>query len=259
MSDAAPTAESAAMDLLDRIANALPENLRADYYREMRHLSSLPESDEMLRILRVMQFLTVVTEQVPDRIVSERERLDALFAEASAYHRDLDRRLSQLPSAIAEGISPETIAARINESLRQQFEKSTIPQTAGALSVVAGEAKRVTAELDRAAKDASQALVDTQQATRRMESSVSEAASTARRAAGELARVISQDYKWSALNLGVWTAMAALIVGVAIGWMAHSFIRSEPVQTRVAAPVVATQPVQPPPQSTVRTKHHAVR
>ena len=43
-------------DLIDRIANALPAEVRADYYREMRHCRSLPENDEMLRILRAMQF-----------------------------------------------------------------------------------------------------------------------------------------------------------------------------------------------------------
>ena len=39
-------------DLIDRIANALPAEVRADYYRELRHCRSLPENDEMLLILR---------------------------------------------------------------------------------------------------------------------------------------------------------------------------------------------------------------
>ena len=52
-------AERSEPDLIDRIANALPEEVRADYYREMRHCRTLPENDEMLRILRAMQFLTL--------------------------------------------------------------------------------------------------------------------------------------------------------------------------------------------------------
>ena len=32
-------------DLIDRIANALPEEVRADYYREMAHCRALPETD----------------------------------------------------------------------------------------------------------------------------------------------------------------------------------------------------------------------
>ena len=41
-------------DLIDRIAKALPAEVRADYYRELMHCRSLPENDEMLRILSVM-------------------------------------------------------------------------------------------------------------------------------------------------------------------------------------------------------------
>jgi hypothetical protein len=54
-------------DLIDRIANALPIELRSDYYREMRHLRSLPENDEMLLILRAMQFSVVLMLQIPER------------------------------------------------------------------------------------------------------------------------------------------------------------------------------------------------
>jgi hypothetical protein len=42
-------------DLIDRIASALPDELRADYYRELAHCRQLPENDEMLRILRAMR------------------------------------------------------------------------------------------------------------------------------------------------------------------------------------------------------------
>ena len=49
--------EATAPDLIDRIATALPAELRADYYRELAHSRNLPESDELLRILRAMQFL----------------------------------------------------------------------------------------------------------------------------------------------------------------------------------------------------------
>jgi hypothetical protein len=43
-------------DLVDRIAQDLPADVRPAYYRELNHCRSLPESDEMLRILRAMQF-----------------------------------------------------------------------------------------------------------------------------------------------------------------------------------------------------------
>jgi len=55
-------------DLVDRIAQDLPADVRAAYYRELNHCRSLPESDEMLRILRAMQFLTLLMRQVPDKV-----------------------------------------------------------------------------------------------------------------------------------------------------------------------------------------------
>ena len=69
-------------DLIDRIAQALPEEVRADYYREMAHCRTLPENDEMLRILRAMQFLTVLIEQTPGRVATEREQLAEVLARA---------------------------------------------------------------------------------------------------------------------------------------------------------------------------------
>ena len=62
-------------DLIDRIANALPAEVRADYYRELRHCRSLPENDEMLLILRAMQYLTLLMVQVPGRVAVEREKI----------------------------------------------------------------------------------------------------------------------------------------------------------------------------------------
>ena len=59
-------------DLVDRIAEALPMEVRADYYRELRHCRSLPENDEMLRILRIMQFLTLLIHTAPSRRQSTR-------------------------------------------------------------------------------------------------------------------------------------------------------------------------------------------
>ena len=66
-------------DLTDRIADGLPADIRADFYREMRHCRSLPENDEMLRILRIMQFLTLLMEQVPSGLPSSANALNSLL------------------------------------------------------------------------------------------------------------------------------------------------------------------------------------
>jgi len=86
----------------------------------------------MLRILRAMQFLTILIEQTPCRVATERERLAEVLARAIstmqatheaglAYQKQLEARLAKLPEEIARGISAEAIAAKLTESLRQQF------------------------------------------------------------------------------------------------------------------------------------------
>ena len=144
-------------DLIDRIAGALPEEIRAEYYRELLHCRSLPENDEMLRLLRAMQFLVLLIEQAPSRIAEERERLDKLLATAignitkinaasETYHTALQRKITRLPADIANSISPEAIAAKINENLKQEFIRSTIPKTAEALAVISDQMKTVCTE-----------------------------------------------------------------------------------------------------------------
>lgn len=133
-------------DLIDLIARALPEELRADYYREMSHCRALPESDEMLRILRAMQFLAVLIERAPGQVAIEREQLAKVLGRAvesiqathqasASYQKQLEGRLAKLPEEIAKGINAEAIASKLSESLRQQFQETGLPAVAEAMSV----------------------------------------------------------------------------------------------------------------------------
>ena len=130
----------------------------------MAHLRRLPADDEMLRIARAMGFLALVTRQTPAQIATEREKLAAMILDHSikamqsarqdavALHQQLEERLAQLPAEISEGISPAAIAAKLSESLRQQFVASGIPETAQALAVISKQTKQVAAEFDRSSK-----------------------------------------------------------------------------------------------------------
>src|SRR5215510_6105399 len=99
------------VDIVDRIAQDLPVEVRAAYYRELSHCRSLPENDEMLRILRAMQFLTLLMRDVPERVRIERERLEHLFrggmqtltefvSSAENQRSMLDNRLAALPEEV---------------------------------------------------------------------------------------------------------------------------------------------------------------
>lgn len=244
-------------DLIDRIAAALPAEIRADYYRELRHCRSLPENDEMLRILRVMQFLTLLIEQAPARLAAERERIDETLkgvrdslaqalSESVVYHEDLDRRLTELPHEITSAISPEAIADTIRENLRQQLVRSALPETAEALAVTSGEMKKVCAEFTAAAKSLTRAYNGTADeargAIRSMEREIAAAAQGATLASRELRTYLGREAIWCFLTVTV----AALLFGFALGMVveAHSaFFMPDPAPKEIAPSAV--QPVQP--------------
>lgn len=244
-------------DLIDRIALALPEEVRAEYYRELLHCRSLPENDEMLRLLRAMQFLVLLIEQAPSRIADERGRLDKMLATAinniskmsaasDSYHTALQRRLAALPGEIAGGISPEAVAARINENLRQEFVRSAIPKTAEALAAISEQMKKVCSEFSASSDNLSHtyrgAAEDAREAVATLKSEISQAADAAGRFTKEMAGKFSKAYSW-ALFLVVG---GTLIMGMALGMMIERWL--------VPPPAVIVQPTaaaaQPEPQQT---------
>ena len=243
-------------DLIDRIANALPAEVRADYYRELRHCRSLPANDEMLRILRAMQFLTILMMQVPERVTTERGKFEQLLAPAlrtlqttikscETHQKQLDQRLEQLPENIANGISPEAIAVEINESLRQQFVQSTIPETARALAAVATQMKDVTTEFGHTAT----ALVnryrgaaeDARRAIDNIERTSSDAIATTRRGAQELLRIFDQEYRWSICVL----SSLALVIGIGLGLLFQRWL-DRTTQLVGRDPMIQTEPAIKP-------------
>jgi len=223
-------------DLIDRIANALPVEVRADYYRELRHCRSLPENDEMLRILRAMQFSLLLMVQVPERMASERERFEQtvtgskeLLENVGKFTQDhkqqIDRRLEQVSTDVAKALKPEVVAATINESLRQQFIKSTIPETADALAVNAAQIKKATAEFVSSAHTLGGAyggaVAEARQAIARLESTCTEAVTKTTRAAQELLTVFRQEYRWSLWALTASALLLGFLLGIGYAHWVH--------------------------------------
>jgi hypothetical protein len=223
-------------DLIDRIARALPEEIRAEYYRELRYCRLLPETDEMLRLLRAMQFLVLLIEQAPSRVAEERERLDKLLSSAvgnmsrmntasEAYHEALQRKIAGLPRDIANGINPEAVAGKINENLRQEFVRSTIPKTAEDLRAISERMKSVCLEFSTTSDTLGHvyrgAAEDARKAVASMKSEISQATATAERATKELTGKFSMAWRWSIALL----AGGALVLGMAIGMMVERGLR----------------------------------
>jgi hypothetical protein len=96
-------------DLIDRIADALPQDVRAEYYRIMGRLESLSENDELLVILRALQLIALVIVQTPDRILAEREHYERICTETTRNAetireatKDLARSIEKTKMAIEE-------------------------------------------------------------------------------------------------------------------------------------------------------------
>jgi hypothetical protein len=216
--------KTAEPDLIDRIADALPAEIRADFYREMRHCRSLPENDEMLRILRIMQFLTLLMEQIPARIGIEREGFEQLVGMAAeslqsalksteAYRDDIDQRLTGLPDKIATGISPEIIAGKINESLRQQFIQTTIPQTAEALAIISKELRKSSSEFSATADSLGKAYGGAAYQAEKAIDAIHNSTDLAVAAARRLVTTYEGGYRWSVLLL----TGCSLVTGTLLG------------------------------------------
>ncbi len=198
-------------DTIDRIANFLPVEARAGYYRELRHCRSLPQNDEMLRIIRAMQYLVLIMVKLPEQMAVERERCEQIVSRSEGLLNDvrefvaeaterIDERLVQVSADIAKALNPPAVAAEINESLRQQFIKTTIPETADALAVNAAQIKKATNEFVSAAHTLHRAYdgaaVDARGVLQALVSTSLHALSGNKRQADELMAVVRQDYRW---------------------------------------------------------------
>ena len=247
-------------DLVDRIAAALPAEVRADYYREMRHCRLLPENDEMLRILKIMQFLTLLIEQAPSQVAAEREQLGRMLAEGLAaaertqqtnlaYYRGLEERIAKLPKAIEQGISPEAIAARITEAVRQQFAQSGLPETAKAFDLLASEVKQSTKDFQQTAA----ALTGTYnsvaaKAGREMDTmvrSVQNVTYYAQNAQETLAQKFLEIQPRLAAAAGAVVLAVGMLLGGFLGWLLHPSAVAEACPAPMAAPASLMPPEQP--------------
>ena len=126
-----PESPNSIEDVIDSIAEVVPDNRQAAYYRDMGYLHALHKRDEMLHILKVIGWTVVIMVQVPLRIAVEIAKLDRVLRDHFEAQQRIDQRLEHVFHELIERVSAEAIARQLYESLRQQFVKSAIPQRKG--------------------------------------------------------------------------------------------------------------------------------
>lgn len=252
--------EPRARDLIERIASALPQEVRADYYREMAHCRVLPESDEMLRILRAMQFLALLIEQAPSEVAAEREKLAAVLAESvetmGATHRStveyvqkLEDRIVQMPQDISDGIRPELVAQLICQDLRARF--ADVPETVATLGGTSRQMKDASTEFQRTAEQLTSSYKGVAEAARvaidNVQTSIRQASAAAQGAVRDLAQRHNKVQHWTVAAL----CGAALFTGLAMGVVLDQWMRP---MAPVAAPAPQVAPSPPAEPATPALK-----
>ncbi len=137
-------AESESKTLFDELAGLVPAERQAEYYRVIAHTRTLSPDDEMLRVLEAMGMLALLTRETPAEIAAEGKSLRKILESAvskadeiekrmAGYTLRLESRIAQLPKELQEGLDPPRMAKLLGESLRQCFQQSGLPETAGML------------------------------------------------------------------------------------------------------------------------------
>lgn len=185
---------SAPDDLFEAIARLLEPPQREYFYQRIVYFRHLRPEDELLRLVEAIGLLALLIREAPHAMAQERAQMAQLLESSvatihaageagQAYQRQLDERLSRLPTDLAEGISPEAIARAITESLRQQFVQSGLPATADALTALSNQLREATGHLQRTAGQLSACVGradETRRASDQMNASVAKATETAR-------------------------------------------------------------------------------
>jgi len=256
-------------ELIERNSRFVPEAIRADYFREMLHMTVLPQHDELLKILVALHFLSIIIGEAPDRITSEREKLDELLSgtvhaiqaaqtASISYQKHLEERLANLPTDLAKEINLNSIAESIKESLRQQFLSSGIPETAHALAVVSKEINQATSDFHRTARQlavsCSNAADEASQAIESVRLALSGTTDAANHASESLRRSVLREYRWTAFAV----CAVVLAIGFALGILCdHGISARLQNPQRVVTPTI--QPAPPTQKLPVSTSKHAHR
>ena len=242
--------------LFDSLARLVPKDLQTAYYRVLAHTRTLSPDDEMLRILEAMGTLALLTRHTPKDIADERERFQEMFElhqqfseeaqqKTLRYVRELESRLSGLPSELEAGLDPEQIAKLLGESLRQHFLNSGIPDTVKGLQATSIAMTAAQRELSSALRDLSDsrgAVAQIEAANNRLTYSLDNRA----KAVDALLREVRSDLLrlWIPLIAG-----ATLLIGLFGGMGIQSWRDSVPTVPTPASTVAQPVPLPEPEQN----------
>jgi hypothetical protein len=219
---------------------------RETYAALVSYFNSLPEGDELFRLVELLGLLSLVGQRLPDAMAELLAELRAQAKAAGEYHAQVDARLADLPAQIAEGVDPKAIAEQMSEVFRQRI-------TGAGLRDVAAQLKTASADIKSLANDASASLKPAANEIRGITAAIStevrKLVSAAREVEQHNARLMARERsnRWGLM------ALAALLLFLAgglcgmfletrqtAGILANIGAQIERVQTPAPLPIAAT-------------------
>jgi hypothetical protein len=129
---------------------------RETYAGLISYFNSIPEHDEMFRLVELLGLLTLMGQHIPDAISELLGQLRTQSTAASEYHAQVDARLASLPEEIAAGVDVEALAKDMAESLRQQLAATGLQTTAALLRSASKEITALSGQISATLKPAAQ-------------------------------------------------------------------------------------------------------
>ena len=134
------------------------------------------------------------------------------------YHQKLSDRITWLPAEIARGLNADALAAQIATSLREQFVKCGIPETAKLLREEADSLRQVLKEQSLTLARCQCELATTSTIVNGALETVTDGANKAKTAIGHWNSQI-RLVRWMPTGWALWTG---LLIGVFLGWLAFA-------------------------------------
>ncbi|MBV9154646.1 MAG: hypothetical protein JO097_00155 [Acidobacteriaceae bacterium] len=248
-------------NVFDSIAKLLKPEQREYFYQRMTYFRHLRPEDEILRIAEAMGFLAVVIRETPLEMAQERELFGDLLAsslqamqvsyQASvAWQKQMENRMAKLPEEIARGMNADIIAAKLSESIRQQFQQTGLPIVADTMSAQATTmrqaSRELTAALEKFAHPSDGAVSRVTQGLRSMKADLQNASEHIRAQMNGLGKQLN----WT---IGVFCS-GTLVIGLILGSFYQRWVDAPPPQP-AQAPAPAVQSAPPSSSPTIQPNH----
>lgn len=120
---------------------------RQEFADLLHWFRSQPADDEFSKVAKLLGFLTLVGNNLPEALAEEARAIRSLSERIEKANAATDERLSKLPSEIAAGLDPSAIAKEMSHSFRQQLSQTALHETASLMKAAVITLKSLSTEL----------------------------------------------------------------------------------------------------------------